>query len=373
MDYLERFLGVMEYQPVDQVPNWEAGVWAQTKDNWLAEGLDPSLLNWDWFKGEPNLGFDPREYIHYNPSMLPLLEEVVLEEDERTITFRDSIGRLRKALKEGSVGTNRMSMDTYISFPVRNMADWKELKKRYHPTAMERYEPYWQVFRVEGWRNRHHPLVFGENCTTLGLYWYLREFMGTEPLSYAFYDQPELIDDMLEFQADFLIECARPVLEKTTVEYICFSEDLSMKTGPLISPPLYRKYLLPRYKRVIEFYKTHGVKYICVDTDGNPEAVLPMMLEAGVDAIWPMERASDMDPIRLRKKYGKSLRLWGGVDKRVLSLGPEAIEAHLKTMVPLIQEGGFIPTVDHTVPPDVSWENFQFYLKCKEKLLRNEL
>jgi len=142
MDYLERFLGVMEYQPVDQVPNWEAGVWAQTKDNWLAEGLDPSLLNWDWFKGEPNLGFDPREYIHYNPSMLPLLEEVVLEEDERTITFRDSIGRLRKALKEGSVGTNRMSMDTYISFPVRNMADWKELKKRYHPTAMERYEPY---------------------------------------------------------------------------------------------------------------------------------------------------------------------------------------------------------------------------------------
>ena len=146
-----------------------------------------------------------------------------------------------------------------------------------------------------------------------------------------------------------------------------------MKTGPLISPPLFRKFLLPRYKRVIEFYKSHGVKYICVDTDGNPEAVLPMMLEAGVDAIWPLERASDMDPIRLRKKFGKSLRLWGGVDKRVLSEGPAAIEAHLKTMIPLIREGGFIPTVDHTVPPDVSWENFQFYMKCKEKLLKNEL
>ena len=53
MDYLERFLGVMEYQPVDQVPNWEAGVWQQTKDLWLAEGLDPALLNWDWFKVSP--------------------------------------------------------------------------------------------------------------------------------------------------------------------------------------------------------------------------------------------------------------------------------------------------------------------------------
>ena len=373
MNYLERFLAVMEYQPVDKVPNWEAGVWAQTRDNWLEEGLDRSLLHWDWFKGEQNLGFDPREFIHYNPSMLPLFEEVVLEEDDRTVTFRDSIGRVRKALKEGSVSGNRMSMDTYISFPVRNLADWKELKKRYDPTAAERYEPYWTVFRVDGWHNRQHPLVFGENCTTLGLYWYLRELMGTEPLSYAFYDQPELIDDMLEFQADFLIECSKPILEKTSVEYICLSEDLSMKTGPLISPPLYRKFLLPRYKRIIAFYKSHGVRYICVDTDGNPEAVLPMMMDAGVDAIWPLERAANMDPIRLRQKYGRSLRLWGGVDKRVLAIGPEAIEAHMKTFIPLIKEGGFIPTVDHTVPPDVSWKNFQFYLACKEKLLKDEL
>jgi hypothetical protein len=236
-------------------------------------------------------------------------------------------------LKEGSVGTARMSMDTYITFPIRNMADWKELKKRYNPTATERYEPYWNIFRVEGWRNRHHPLIFGENCTTLGLYWYLRELIGTEPLSYAFYDQPD----------------------------------------PLISPSLYKKFLFPRYKRVIDFYKTHGVKYICVDTDGNPEALIPMMLDEGVDALWPLERASDMDPVRLRKKFGKALRLWGGVDKRVLSTSPEAIKAHLKTMSPLIKEGGFIPTVDHTVQPDVSWRNFQYYMKYKEMLLKGDL
>jgi hypothetical protein len=182
VDYLERFIAVMEYQPVDQVPNWEAGVWSQTRENWLEEGLDRSLLHWDWFKGEPNLHFDPREFIHYNPSMMPLFDEVVLEENERTVLFRDSIGRVRKALKEGTVAGTRMSMDTYISFPVRNMADWKEVKKKYDPTAMERYEPYWTVFRVEGWKNRHHPLIFGENATTLGLYWFLRELMGTEPL-----------------------------------------------------------------------------------------------------------------------------------------------------------------------------------------------
>jgi uroporphyrinogen decarboxylase len=83
-----------------------------------------------------------------------------------------------------------------------------------------------------------------------------------------------------------------------------------------------------------------------------------------------LERASDQDPVRLRQKFGKSLRLWGGVDKRVLAQGPEVIDEHLRTMRPLIEEGGFIPTVDHTVPPDVSWDNFRHYMESKTKLLR---
>ena len=82
---------------------------------------------------------------------------------------------------------------------------------------------------------------------------------------------------------------------------------------------------------------------------------------------------ADQDPVRLRFKYGRSLRLWGGVDKRVLAQGPEAIDAHLRAFSPLIEEGGFIPSVDHTVPPDVSWPNFQHYLTSKQRLLSGEL
>ena len=124
---------------------------------------------------------------------------------------------------------------------------------------------------------------------------------------------------------------------------------------------------------MIEFFKGHGVRYVCVDTDGNPEVLIPMMLDAGVDSLWPLERPADQDPLRLRRKYGRYLRLWGGVDKRVLAQGPEAIDAHLRTFYPLIEEGGFIPTVDHTVPPDVSWPNFQHYMRSKAKLLRGAL
>jgi uroporphyrinogen decarboxylase len=370
--HLERFLAIMEYQPVDRVPHWELGVWPQTVDRWEEEDPETRKLHYQWFPGEASLGMDPREFIPFQPNMIPAFEQETLAEDERTVTFRDSLGRVRKALKEGTTRGGRMSMDTYISFPVTDMASWREIKQRY-ALLPRRYEPNWQATRLAGWQTRQHPLIFGPNCTTLGFYWHARDLMGTEPLSYALFDQPALVHDIMEFHADFLIEAARPILARTTVEYVCFNEDLSMKTGPLISPRHYKTFIFPRLKRVVEFYKSHGCRYVAIDTDGNPEAVVPFFMDAGVDVLWPLERASDQDPVRLRQKFGKSLRLWGGVDKRILAEGPAAIDAHLRTMIPLIEEGGFIPSVDHTVPPDVSWANFKYYMESKEKLLRGAL
>lgn len=373
MDHLERFLSVMEYEPVDRVPNWELGVWPQTRQSWESQGLDTARLHWNWFAGELALGMDPREFIHFRGEMIPSFEHRVLREDERTVTFRDTQGRTRVALKEGTINGGRMSMDRYIGFPVQSADDWEGIKRRFDPASPQRYEPNWPQLRAAGWQQRRHPLVFGPNCTTLGFYWFARELMGTEGLSYAWYDQPSLMHDVIEFWADFLITAAQPILEHTTVEYICLSEDMAMKTGPLLSPRTYETFIYPRLRRVVDFFKSHGVRYVAVDTDGNPEALIPWLMEAGVDVVWPLERAAGQDPVRLRRKFGRSLRLWGGVDKRVLAQGPEAIDRHLRALLPLIAEGGFIPTVDHTVPPDVTWRNFQHYLESKARLLHGEL
>ena len=91
--------------------------------------------------------------------------------------------------------------------------------------------------------------------------------------------------------------------------------------------------------------------------------------DAGVDTLWPIERAANVSPQQWREQFGRSLRLWGGVDKRILSRGSDAVRLHLKEFIPLIEEGGFIPTVDHTVPPDVSWDDFRSYMDMKNALL----
>ena len=364
----------MEYQKPDRVPNWEIGVWQQTIERWEKEGLDRRLIKWDWFTGDDYFGYDNREYIPVNLGMLPEFPEEVIERNDQYEVIRNGRGIVTKALLEGSVGKARMSMDQYLSFPVETIKDFEALKSRYIAGQAARYEQGWREFRLNGWKNRGHVLVAGKNCSTLGFYWRAREWMGTENLSYAFYDDPLLCDNMMEFTADFTIETLRPVLEEIAPDYIFINEDMAMKSGPLLSPDHYRRFIYPHMRRLADFIKSKGVPYIIIDTDGNSEPMIPLLLDAGVDGIWPIERAAeDMDPIALRAKYGRALRMWGAVDKRCLAAGKNSIDAHLRTMIPLIEEGGFIPTVDHLVPPDISLENFTYYMNQKRKMLKGEV
>ncbi len=262
-------------------------------------------------------------------------------------------------------------MDQYLRFPVESQEDFRELKKRFTASLTSRYPVGWRELMLPRWKARQHVLVLGRNCSTLGFYWRAREWMGTENVSYGWYDQATLMHEMMEFIADFTMEVARPIVEATDIDYVFLNEDMAMKSGPLLSPDTYRTFILPHMRRLVDYLKTHGVRYVLVDSDGNTEPLIPLLLEAGVDGLWPLERASgDTDPAFLRRKYGKSLRLWGAVDKREIAKGPRAIDDHLRAMIPLIEEGGFVPTVDHTVPPDISLEDFRYYLKRKADLLR---
>ena len=69
----------------------------------------------------------------------------------------------------------------------------------------------------------------------------------------------------------------------------------------------------------------------------------------------------------IREKYGRKVLLHGGVDKMALLKGPKAIEQELLRIKPVVEEGGFVPHVDHRCPADVTLENYKFYLKLKRR------
>lgn len=366
----ERFCKCMRFETVDRPPNFELGYWGHTIERWLSEGMPKEAVAGAHFYGHEFFGVDKREYLPINFDMIPLFQQEIIEETERVIVYRDVHGIVRRALKEGTVRGTRPSMDQYIDFPVKNRKDFQEVKKCFDPNDLRRYPADWEE-RVEKINeSRSNPLCLVPNGC-LGFYSLPRRWMGTENLSLIFYDDPAFAHEMMEFIGDFIIESASKALKSVKVDYFNFFEDLAHKTAPLISPDIFKEFILPHYKRVIAFLKSTGIDIIWFDSDGNIEVLIPMLIEAGVTCIWPLEAAADMEPKKLRRQYGKDLALSGGIDKRELTKDKKAIEQEVMSKIPeLLADGGYIPTLDHTFPPDISYENFLYYLELKAQAVR---
>jgi len=100
-----------------------------------------------------------------------------------------------------------------------------------------------------------------------------------------------------------------------------------------------------------------------IDSDGFIGELIPLWLEAGVNACDPIEVAAGNDINEFRKRFGKNMAYRGGVDKREMAKGGIHIEKEMERLAPVIKDGGFVPSCDHGVPSDVSWPNFVLWQK----------
>ena len=319
--------------------------------------------------GHEYFGLDRRGFVDVRLDAQPPFPPTVIEETERYRVFVDVEGSTRRALKEDEDHWNRMSMDTFIDFPAKTREEWAVFKQRFDPLTPSRYPKWWDD-QVKVWAQRDYPLVLPANGErAYGLYSWLRRCMGTVEACALFYDDPAFAEELLDFYTDFTIETTRRAFEEVEIDHFNIFEDMAGKGGPLVSPKNLRKYMLPRYRRIIDFVHGHGVEFVSMDSDGDMRPLIPLLMEAGVNCLWPLEVASGMEPLELRNEYGRDLRLWGGIDKRALAEGRKEIEHELQRKMPaLLEEGGYIPTVDHAVPPDVSYDNFLYYLEVKHRI-----
>ncbi len=364
MNARERFLAAMRYQPVDRRPLWEWHFLPDTIERWRREGLpaDVSLA--------PNvagthplaeyLGLDRgqpycqgcTELVPVNTGMLPEFPVRILEEDERMQLLYDRDGAKKLILKHITP-----AMPQFLDFPVHNRSDYQALVSRYDPESPERYPADWPAYVAEA-AQRDYPL----GLTFDGYVGRLRSWMGLEGLCYALADDPTLVAEMCEFHTEFILRTVERALSDLAIDYVNIWEDMAYKAGSLIAPQVVRSLMLPGYRRICEALREHGVDIIFVDCDGNIDELVPIWLEAGINGVWPLEAAAGMNPVTLRQRYGRSLLLVGGIDKRELSRGRAEVRAEVERIVPsLYGEGGYIPTVDHSVPPDVPFSNYQYF------------
>ncbi|PWH12810.1 MAG: hypothetical protein DDG58_14990 [Ardenticatenia bacterium] len=383
----ERFLRTLEFQPVD-VP-WVrayAFVWPETELVWRTQGYEGPTLGWHGEGLPQRFGLD--ELLRVDPwyGPVPPFEYQVIEEDERTKLYINHEGILMREFKEHA----DTSMPQFVKFPVETLEDFESFAaERLALNPQERFPKEWQeqvrkgelrgvagaanitAIGVEsgqangqgksGFPEEHPRLCWADRWG--GFFGPLRNMMGLENLCLAFYDNPKLIERMMEERADRIIEITSEVMKYTDFDVFWYWEDMAYNHDSLIDPKLFRKFALKHYRRVNDWLRSRGIKHIGLDSDGNITKLIPLWLESGINMLWPFEVQSGMDVLKVRQTYGHDLVIMGGIDKRALIRGGEVMRREVDRVMPLVEDGGYIPELDHSVPPDISWPNFCEYVE----------
>ena len=323
MNHVERFRAAMGFQPVDRLPRWEWAMWwDETIAHWRRQGLPGELES--VFDIAAYFGLDPYRQFWFSTTD-PTIEAV----------------------------------QHHVEGIVSNMDDYLRVRPRLFPDHRE------AIDAMRPWRERQKRGEAVVWITLEGYFWFPRTLMGFTKISYAFYDQPELLHRINQDLTDFNLRILDQVDEACVPTFATIAEDMSYNHGPMISEQHFDAFIAPYYRQIIPRLLERDVIPI-VDTDGDVTQLVPWLQREGVWGVLPLERQAGVDGMAIRKQY-PDVRLIGHYDKMVMDRGEEAMRGEFERLMPLMRSGGFIPSVDHQTPPHVTLDQYRLYRRLLDE------
>lgn len=321
---------------------------------WRVQGAVDSAIDmtgwgWDWVErvcvGHTGVmgGYEPK----------------VLEDTEEYRLERDALGRTMKLPKQ--VATIALPLD----YPVKNMDDWLKIKSWFA----------WRDDRVTDAMIDHASERQADGALAMmtipGAYDLPRQLMGDEVACMAYYDQPELIADIMATIKDTALRVAETLSSRMRVDYLFVHEDMAGRSGPLVGPQQVSEWFKPYFKPIWELLQSRGARIFSMDSDGNMNPIIDALLDCGLTQLYPLEPAAGMDLVELRKQYGNRLIVKGGIDKFALRRDKAAIREELeyKMAAEVWSGGGVCYGLDHRIPDGTSLENYRYYVELGREML----
>lgn len=353
----ERFNAQMHYQPIDRCFNMEFGYWDENFTQW------PLFYENDITKNEEAdifFNFDRQFVTGGNIWLSPEFATEVVEVRENTKLMINPDGLLAEVPLDG-----HDTIPHYIKSSIEAPDDWEKVKaERFRLDDPDR------LVEVEALKarwdspERDYPLGVWVG-SMIGK---VRDLLTFEGLAYAIYDYPKMVEDMVETACVMVEHSLDQILPHFDFDFAAGWEDICYKAGPIVSPRWFKQVITPRYKRIHNKLKAHGIDIWWIDCDGDVRPILDTMMDGGVNCLFPYEVNGCEHPAALLDRYGKDLRIMGGFDKIELGKGRDAIKAYMETLGPLVERGGYIPFCDHRCPPNVDPDDYLYYLDLKEQM-----
>lgn len=363
MDGRTRVLNTLERRPVDRIPRFDS-FWEDTLSAWRDQGMPPTTTPAELF------GWDI-DVMHMDASMRQ--EQRIVDQDDTFITYQDRAGyTVRKY-----AGKSR-ALD-WLDHVTKDKATWETLKERFvfdpQDTARvdtESYfahpDPYpsWAESKVkfDAVRRSGNYLCF----SVYGPWEATWRHRGYTPLLMDLATDPDWVYEMAEAQCQLVVAVIEHcVALDMKPDALWLIDDLACTRGLLFSPQTWREVFKPLYKLVGDTLRRHGIS-LWLHCCGNCKPLIPDFIACGLDVLQPLQAHAGMDVRQLKREYGKDLVFWGNIDARKLS-GPAAdCEAEVRDKLTAAKRGGgYMYHSDHSIPPEVSFERYQWVMELVER------
>ena len=380
MNSRERVINAIERRPIDRIPRHDS-FWDTTIHEFQKQGMPPlppmPMIDADGIQkpaGDPTgdfFGFD-MDSMYMDISMR--LPTKVLEDDGERYTVQDRYGWTAQKYK------GRSSSMHFLDHVTKTKKDWDRLKEgmKLDPADTARIDsesyyihlkpyPSWKGASViyEALRKREKYLMF----TCYGPYECTWRHHGYEASLMDLIEEPEWMEEMFCWTADLIISVLNHAISwgmKPDGIFMC--EDLGDMRTTLFSPAILKSLLLPQYKKLSGFLHKNSI-HLIMHCDGKIDSLIPLLIEAGIDVLQPLQANTGLDVVNLKERFGKDISFFGNIGVESFEKGRAAVKDELFRKIPTAKEGyGYIYHSDHSVPPDVKYDTYQYCMELLDTL-----
>lgn len=234
------------------------------------------------------------------------------------------------------------------------ITSWEEFEKYPWPKIEEM-----DFFMLE-YITTHLPEGMGFlTCHAAGIYEHFSAIMSYEGLSLALYDQPDLVQAVVDKVGELLCAYYRHLLDLKHLLAIFQGDDMGFRTGTLIAPNDLRKYVFPWLKKLAAITHAKGLPFF-LHSCGNLEEVMnDLITDVGIDAKHSYEDI--IIPVeKFQEKYGNRIGVLGGIDLNILSKEPpEKVRQRTRQLIETCgARGRYAIGSGNSIPSYVPLENY---------------
>ena len=327
--------------------------WPETlRDYWPKEGYPEGTLPADYF------GFDLQgvEGSWFHPEPFPGRDETV----EETDAWRVSTNGYGATLKKWK---HKSGTPEHIGFDCTSRQVWES---KYKP-PLTVFDP--SRIDMDTFRPAYAKAMAGERHTHFANTMHvelMRSMLGDIVMLENLLLDPDWIRDICRTCNDFFFQAYEYLFREVGLPDAIYSyEDLGFSNGPFMSETTYREVLMPYHAELIGFFHDHNLPFIW-HSCGDVRKLVPAMIEAGMDCLQAMEAKAGCNVLELSERYGDHISFIGNIDVTKLNTNDrDVIRKEVEWKVKTLRDRR-VPYVfhsDHSIPPDVRFESYQFALE----------